>query len=365
MLKKFISLFVALVLVLCLGACSSEEASPLPKSKYISSEVDKKTTITYDVYEDYVIITGSLSPLSALVVPEKMDGKEVKAIRADAFRDMTTLTAFKIANTVVEIGDSAFYGCTNLQVAVLSENLQKIGSSAFYHNDLLESIHLPNTLQSIGAHAFADCARLKNINVGKNVKSIGGGAFAGTKWLADKKDEFVVAGDNVLIHYNGTDEKVTIPDDIREVSAFCDNFYVKEVVFPESAETIGEYCFFNSALTKFEKGENITSIRTSAFDSCLELKKVEIGSKVKTIGDFAFTNCKSLEKVTIPENVRSIGNNVFSRCEGLKTITFESGKTEIGTDILDSCSSIEKVICPSKSPVVDYAKEEKFVLDII
>ncbi len=369
MLKKVFAILMVLIMMFCLFSCKKTEnpylSSPLPESVYLSSGMDEKTTLKYDIYEDYIIITGAIASLSTLYVPEMIEGKEVKAIEKDAFSGMDTLTAVTVSDTVIEIRDNAFYGCTSLENVVLSENLYLIGNAAFSENTSLKSIRIPLDTVVIGGHAFSGCTSLKNIVIPKNAQSIGGGAFNNTPWLASQKDKFVIAGQNVLIHYNGTDESVTVPDGIVEVSAFSENFFVRYVTLPASVERIGEYAFMNSSLNEITLGENVTIIATAAFDSCLDFTKINFNSKIEFIGDYAFSGCHKIEEITLPDTVKSVGKGAFVRCSGLTYLTFNSAKTEIGEDICESCSSLKKISCPKKSPVIDYAKSNGFNLDII
>lgn len=368
MLKKTIVLILICLLSFSFVSCKNEEVprtSALKESAFISSEVEKETTLTYDVYEDYVIITGSLSPFETLVIPETLSGKEVRAIDKDAFRDMTTLRAVTISDTVKEIRENAFSGCTALDNVVLPEYLYSIGTSAFFANTSLLSIRIPLGTKIIGAYSFADCSSLKNVFIPNGAESIGGGAFLNTLWLENKEEEFVTAGQNVLIHYSGSDEEVKIPDGITEISAFCENFFTKSIIIPESVERIGTYAFLNSSITSVTLGENIREIGDSAFDGCLNLEEIRFNDRIETIGDFAFTGCQAIKKITLPKSVKEVGDSTFARCDGLTELTFTSAKTKIGKDICESCSSLKKIACPKRSDVVEYAKESGLILDII
>ncbi len=367
MFKKIIALISVVCVVFCLFSCSNntKPSSPLKTSEFIASKVDEKTSFRYDEYEDYIIITGIADAPDDIIIPETIADKDVKAIGNDAFRDMGWVKSIDIPDTVVEIGDGAFYGSLSTTKISLSENLYKIGSHAFFGCISLENIRLPLGLKFIGGFAFADCQKLEGFAIPNGVSSIGGGAFEGTKWLSAQKDEFVIAGENILICYNGNDEKVTVPEDVRVVSAFYDNFFLKEVTFPESVEEIGEYGFINSSITSVNMSKNIRTIGTSAFDSCLSLKKITLNEDLEEIGSFAFANCQMITEFTVSENVKIIGDGVFSRCDSLEKLTFLSDKTEIGENICESCNSSLKILCEKNSPVINYVKENGFILDVI
>ncbi len=366
MLKKLTAVILALCLAFCLFSCSKiTDSSPLKSSQFISSGVDEKTKFRYDEYEDYIIVTGVSDSPDNIEIPKIINNKEVRAVGDNAFSDMGWVKTITIPDTVSEIGDSAFYGSVSVTKISLPESLYKIGTSAFEGCSNLQSIRLPLSLKEIGGFAFAECEKLEGIAVPNGVSSIGGGAFTGTKWLSQQKDEFVIAGDGVLIAYNGSDEKITVPEGVKEVSAFYDSFFAVEITFPESVEKIGEYAFINSSVKTVKGTENVKKIGKSAFDSCLNLKEISFGDKLEKIGMFAFTGCQLLESFTVNKSVEFVGDGVFSRCDALKKLTFVSPKTEIGENICESCSSTLKISCPKNSPVIDYTKENGFVLDIV
>ncbi len=367
MLKKSVALISVFCIVFCLFSCgnNAKPASPLKKSEFIASEFDKETSFRYDEYEDYVIVTGVAGSPDDIIIPEMLAEKEVKAIADNAFNDMGWVKSIEIPNTVVEIGDSAFYGSLSTTKISLSDNLYKIGTYAFFGCISVENIRLPLGLEIIGGFAFADCKKLEGIAIPSGVSSIGGGAFSGTKWLSSQKDEFVTAGDNILISYNGDDEKVTVPDGIRVVSAFYDNFFAKEITFPESVEEIGEFAFINSSVSEIIASENIKKVGRSAFDSCLNLEKITFNESLEEIGSYAFANCQMLTEFTVNKSVKNVGDGAFSRCSKLEKLTFFSDKTEVGKGICENCSSSLKIQCPQNSPIIPYIKEKGFILDII
>ena len=367
MLKKIIALISVFCIVFCLFSCSNnvKSASPLKESEFIASGFDEETSFRYDEYEDYVIVTGVTGSPDDIIIPEMLAKKEVKAIADNAFNDMGWVRSIEIPDTVIEIGDSAFYGALSATKISLSDNLYKIGTYAFFGCISVESIRLPLGLEIIGGFAFADCKKLEGLAIPGGVSSIGGGAFDGTEWLSSQKDEFVTAGDNILISYKGDDEKVTVPDGVRVVSAFCDNFFAKEIIFPESVEEIGEFAFINSSVSKITTGESIKKIGRSAFDSCPDLEGISFSESLEEIGNYAFANCTGLTEFTVNKNVKKVGDGAFSRCSKLEKLTFLSDKTEAGEKICENCSASLKIQCPKNSPVIPYVKDNGFVLDII
>ncbi len=367
MLKKIIAAFSVVSLVICFSSCGDvmRESSPLKESDFISSGIDEDTGLRYDEYEEYVIVTGVSSAPDNIIIPDMISDKEVHAIADEAFREMGWVQSIEMPDTVLEIGENAFYGCVSVQKITLSENLYSIGTAAFFELKEIESVRFPMTLKKIGGYAFAECTKLKNVVIPSGVESIGGAAFAGTEWLSGEEEEFVIVGDGVLISYNGTDEKVTLPENVKEVSAFADNLQIQEIVLNESVLRIGDYAFINSPISVITLTEGIEEIGKNAFDSCIELKEINLNSNLEIIEEYAFSGCTALCEITLPENLEMLGGFAFSRCSGLEKITFLSADTQIGEKIGDECEELKKIACPKKSPAIDYAKEAAIAIEII
>ena len=128
---------------------------------------------------------------------------------------------------------------------------------------------------------------------------------------------------------------------------------LKELVLPESLESIGKYAFYKcNQMTTYDLPAGLTSIGEYAFyqntalqsmvipDGVTELKKYTFysqtiashlvsvsGKGVKTIGDECFDACSALENVDFPQ-LESVGKNAFLNCTSLKdTASFENLKT--------------------------------------
>ncbi len=366
MFKKIISVLAIISLVFCFASCQNgkENTSPLKESEYIKSGVDKDTGFKYDEYADYIIITGNDKNPDDIKIPQKINSKDVMCIEKNAFRDMGWVMSVTMPDTVVEIREGAFFGCVSVAEVEFSESLYSIGESAFCENISLTDVRLPLGVKIIGGYAFADCSKLEKIVIPKGTESIGGGAFANTEWLNSQNEEFVIAGNNVLIAYNGKDNGVSVPEGVIEVSAFCDNLTVEMFTLPDSVKRIGDYAFANSTITSISLPDKITSIGNNAFDGCLNLESAKLPLKLKALGKYSFSGCQKLTEIMLPKSTEIIGDNAFQRCDSLTKIEILSNKTELGQNICMDCDKDLKIICPEGSPAIEYAKENKFVLDI-
>ncbi|MDF2859084.1 MAG: hypothetical protein K0Q87_4935, partial [Neobacillus sp.] len=110
-----------------------------------------------------------------------------------------------------------------------------------------------------------------------------------------KSSDFVVEN-GVLTEYNGTDEKVIIPDNLGITkigyAAFMHKNTMKFVKVPEGVTELGESSFQNSNnLTSIELPSTLKIIEGNAFLYCNNLVDIEIPQSVTHIGAYAFYNC--------------------------------------------------------------------------
>ena len=146
----------------------------------------------------------------------------------------------------------------------------------------------------------------------------------------------------------------------------------------------------------------MTSIGTSTFNGCSNLKTVTIPNSVTSIGSSAFSNCACLTSVTIPNSVTSIGSSAFygtpwydnqsdgvvyagkvlykykgtipdgtkisikkgtlgiaggafSGCTGLTSATIPSSVTTIGGGAFTNCSGLTSITIPNSVTSIGYA----------
>ena len=164
---------------------------------------------TYTVHEDSVTILkwgrdGNTQISNTITIPSALDGKSVRGVGNDAFKDCLELTNITIPDSVTSIGSSAFAGCGSLTNVTIPDSVTSIGSSAFagcgsltnvtipdsvtsikektFILSGLESVTIPNGVTSIGDMAFYGCP-LTSVTIPNSVTSIGAGAFAECRFL--------------------------------------------------------------------------------------------------------------------------------------------------------------------------------------
>lgn len=142
--------------------------------------------------------------------------------------------------------------------------------------------------------------------------------------------EYNVLGDGTveISKYNGLDSSVIIPDTI-------DGKTVTSI-------GVGAFSYdYDDSIKSITIPDSVTSIKTSAFESCTALTKINIPSKIKNIEEAVFKDCDSLENVTIPYGVTEIGDAAFES-SGIKSLDIPDSVTVIGEKAF-YLSSLNKV----------------------
>ncbi|MBR2030425.1 MAG: leucine-rich repeat protein, partial [Clostridia bacterium] len=298
----------------------------------VPTKWNEEADYEYTVSNGEVTITKYLGSDPLVGIPAQIDGYDVVAIGAGAFKDSQTLTSIHIPYTVTTIADEAFYGCGYLQFVSFGENskLTTIGNNAFYNCITLDRIIIPAGVTSIGMCAFYYCQEITiycEASTEQSGWTSGWNWFASTYWYSANQPttlgnywyydngvpaiwdvveyEYTIDGNNATItKYNGLDGVVEIPYQIDGYTVVA----------------IGDYAFADCALTKVIIPANVTKIGDYAFRMCGNLKEVVFvtGSMLQEIGTYAFAYCNDdFMQVIIPAFVTSIDGQAFAGNEGL------------------------------------------------
>ena len=225
----------------------------------------------------------------SIIIPEG-----VTAIGDYAFYFAENLKYVSIPSTVTSIGANAFYGCKSLEAVVIPDGVTEIADYAFYGCANLTSVSVPESVTKIGKYAFFNCISLGDIAVPAGVTEIGEYAFANTLWVEDSFDKYLVAGDGILIKYNGFEKEIVFTSEDPVVKAVCGGafegtYMLEKVTLPDSVKTIAAY----------------------AFSGCTTVK--EVISTASVVGERAFNNCTSLENADFAGGA-SVAEDAFNGC---------------------------------------------------
>ena len=353
-----------------------------------------KPVFTYSLDDDgNATITGYTGNVSALVIPEEIDGHKVIALGDNAFKGKKLLEYVEIANTVTYIGSQCFESDKELANVKLSSNIKRMESGAFGNCTSLTEITIPKSLEEAGREygfgmydygPFCGCTNLKTVKLEKGLTQIAGNLFMRCYGLEDIDipDTVTTIGENAFKLCTSI-KSVTIPDTVTyigsqcfesdkelvnvklssnikrmESGAFGNCTSLTEITIPKSLEEAGrEYGFgmydygpfcgcTNLKTVKLEKG--LTQIAGNLFMRCYGLENIDIPDTVTTIGENAFKLCTSLENVKMYNSIDEINGRAFAGCTSLKSVSLTDSITGMGTEIFSGCTSLSSVKLPNK-----------------
>lgn len=299
-MKKVLASVTALLLCgLLLCGCDKGEKR-LPNVSYDNAPMD---AYVFELNGDEAAVTGFSAQNSVANIPAEYEGRPVTTIRSGAFKGNGLLDTVNLPPSLQTIEDTAFAGCTKLRSVSLPASLRFVGDDAFYGCFGLTVMNFPYALNHIGSRAFSGCTQLETISFPDEAVYIGTDAFAGTPWLTKQSREFVIQN-STLLKYNGSREIVTVPNEVKVISAaFSGNESVKKVILPDT----------------------VTHLTSDAFSGCTALSEIMLGNRLSVVEDAAFSGCTALESVTFPASIKAISNNAFAGCEKLQTVVGKKG----------------------------------------
>ena len=301
---------------------------------------------TFETAADGVIITGYAGENTELTIPVQINGIPVIAIADRAFIG-SSLQQITIADTVTQIGASAFENCRSLISVALPGSVTAIGSRAFagckslrtvslpgqmitLESGLFEgctylhSVSLPSALETISENAFRNCSYLSTVNLGAKVSSVDASAFSGCSHLTgisvSEDNIYFRSEDGVLMSSDGfllvlypagkTSESYTVPEGVLRIgNGAMNQSLIRTLTLPSTLNSIGDRALYSSL--------RLSNVN---FDACTVLY---------TIGSSAFSSCNSLQTAVLPDSLQSLGANAFSGCQ-LTSLTVPAD-TLIGT----------------------------------
>ncbi|NRY58907.1 leucine-rich repeat domain-containing protein [Clostridium beijerinckii] len=226
---------------------------------------------------------------SSVVIPNKIDGTEVKRIRFTSTSTCKNLTSITIPDSTTGIESIVCMNCSNLTHVDIPNSVKRIDRYAFNGCSNLQSITIPDGVKIINEYAFSGCKSLKSIIIPNGVESIGPQSFAGCSGLTT-------------------------------------------LTIPNSVTNMGDAIFRNCInLTNITIPDSVKSIGHSAFSGCSSLSSITIPNGITIINEFEFQGCTNLTSIVIPNGVTSIQRSAFAGCTNLASITIPDSVTSIAT----------------------------------
>ena len=220
------------------------------------------------------------------------------------------LRSFELPDGIKTIGKGCFFDKKGIVSISFPESTGRICTNAFGNCINLEQITFKNDSIVIDDGAFRGCSNLKNVIIGNKNYRISGISCGDdipyiVKRISDQvMSDFYISG-KILMSYNGSEERVTIPDGI---------------------EIIGESCFEgNEKLGRVIMSDTVCEVHENAFRNCVCMQSAAMSESLQKICRSAFENCRKLIRFNVPESLRETGDAAFRGCVSLEVAEFETG----------------------------------------
>ena len=299
-------------------------------------------TYSYDqIANGEIVLTDIIGEVPEnWVCPSMYEGKKVVGLGDHFLAESEEIRSVVLADTIREVGESAFKKCPNLSSVMLNEGLEIIRGYAFRKCFSLESVILPSSIAIIEERAFCRSGENYRWDEGDGIGiqriEIRGGendAFSCEDGvLYDKINKKVImARANI--------ERVVLPEDCTRIGdcALLSCYNLNEVVWNTALSEIGDEAFAGTYLTTGDLSKtSLTLAQEQAFAGC-PLKEVVLPATLQTVGSHLFGFCDSLESVHFLGNAPAIDNSAEETEEGFPNgdiyVTISSGSVADVYDI--------------------------------
>ncbi|MBR3630081.1 MAG: leucine-rich repeat protein [Oscillospiraceae bacterium] len=225
----------------------------------------------YIKYEDHASISGCKAGVSAVEIPDSIEGVPVTYIDDYAF-DCSDVTSVSIPAGITSIGNYAFSYCFNLK-----------------------SVSLPDSIEAIGIKAFENCKSLETVEFPDHLVKVRSHAFMSTPWLEaqQKKNPLVIVNGALIDGTTYAESELVIPSEVTYIasSAFDRNTTITSVVIPASVKSVSDNTFWMCENLESCEIRGAETIESMAFGYCEKLKDLKVSNKLKTIENYGFNEC--------------------------------------------------------------------------
>lgn len=276
---------------------------------------------TFIVTREVVSLYKYNGSAESITLPETYEDGRRYAVNEHAFDGNGTIKYLRIeANSVTNIGASAFNACTALENVYIGAGIGTLGDEAFANCSALKSVTVVSGMSAIGAGAFYECESLTEVTLQNSaIEAIGDYAFYGcSKLLAiTMPDTVKTVGEGA---FDGCTSAVSlyIGNQVTEIKdgAFANTTSLTSAVIPDSVQSVGVWAFMKSGIKSVYIGKNVTTLYQT-FYGCTQLEQVTFaeGCKVQDLG-MAFYGALntwpsvkgslSLTSLRLPDNVTKI-----------------------------------------------------------
>ena len=268
------------------------------------------------------LATPTLNPFGASknTLQNVYIGEEVSAIPANFFDSLTNITDIQWNAISCADFDAAPFksSASSVQSIKFGKQVKHIPARLGMQLTKLEFILIPDSVQTTGKFLFANCSNLKSVVWNPiNCATYENGQYVYPPFQECSNLTSFTIGEKVTVLPRG----------------LCYGLPISSITIPKT----------------------VTSIKSSAFNSCTNLNSINIPDGVSSIYDYAFYGCVSLTSMVLPESVSYIGTAAFFNCTGLSSITLPRGFVNIDAMAFTNCSSLTAINMPDRVPNIEYA----------
>lgn len=251
-----------------------------------------------------------------------IDGVLFKNTTLVKFPQAKEITNYTVPNDITEIAERGVEGSLFMTKIDLN-NVDKLNKTSIVSNEKLETIRLTTNLKLDNIDgAISNNTKISAYEAPSNCVNF------------DVVDGVVYSKDHTVLYFFPpakivADGKYTVLSGVKTIAtgAFQGNKYIKEVVVPNTVETIADEVFRNSVLLEkvtFEEASRVATIGTNAFGWCKSLKSITLPASLITL-QISFSYCDNLETIIIPNGSKmtTISTSAFGNTKNLKNFIFE------------------------------------------
>ncbi len=308
-----------------------------------------------------ISIPSSVVSVAAYAFAFNISSTNAPAIQITTMMQENTLeTIVNHKNSLIENISNYDFTIENLSFA-LTGQLETVGTYAFSGSKITELL-LPNHDNAsiyLEADAFSYATKLTKVSFEVNV-SFDLGVLRGATSLQEIEHNSEIltftAFGNTVTSLPKSLEKIVISDGSTKIldDAFNGYSFIKEIVLPDTIQSIGKHAFYGCRQLTQINLENVETIGDEAFVGCVQLSQITMGTSLTKIGNKAFMATAYLNGKQDADNPFIIENGILLLYTGNeKEVTLPEGVVRIAGGAFSGNATVEKIIASSQLKYID------------